>query len=65
MREEHRQKEVSPRSIFSSDNESRTSTVSVTTVNAGLKQRLQRNIQRCIRKSGLRNPVDTDSKFID
>lgn len=64
VREEQRQKEVSPRSMFSSDSESRASTVSMTTVNAGLKQRLQRNIQRCIRKSGFRKPVDTDSKFI-
>ena len=63
VREEQQQKEFPRRSIFASDSVSRASTASVDTANAGLKQRLQRNIQRCIRKSGLRKPIDTDSKL--
>ncbi|CAF0757793.1 unnamed protein product [Rotaria sp. Silwood1] len=61
VREEKQQQQFPARSIFASDSESHASTTSLAIEGNGIKQRLQRILFRCIRKSGFRKPVDTDS----
>ena len=49
------------RSVFAADSASHVSTASLPIASNGAKQRLQCILRRCIRKSGLKKPVDTDS----
>ncbi|CAF1317666.1 unnamed protein product [Adineta steineri] len=61
VREELQQKQFPRRSIFASESVSHASTPSLAPEVNGIKQRLQRILLRCIRKSGIRKPIDTDS----
>ncbi|CAF0930657.1 unnamed protein product [Rotaria sordida] len=61
QQQQQQQQQFPDRSIFTSDSESHASTPSLTIEGNGIKQRLQRIIFRCIRKSGVRKPVDADS----
>ncbi|CAF3606920.1 unnamed protein product, partial [Adineta steineri] len=60
VREELQQKQFPRRSIFASESVSHASTPSLVPEVNGIKQRLQRILLRCIRKSGIRKPIDTD-----
>ncbi|CAF0931936.1 unnamed protein product [Adineta steineri] len=59
--EELQQKQFPHRSIFSSESISHASTPSLAPEVNGIKQRLQRILLRCIRKSDICKPIDTDS----
>ncbi|CAF1115850.1 unnamed protein product [Adineta steineri] len=63
VREELQQKQFPHRSIFASESISHASTPSLAPEVNEIKQRLQRILLRCIRKSGIRKPIDTDSKL--
>jgi len=62
VREEQQQKQFPRRSIFSLESETRDSTASFAVENRGCKGCLQRLIVRSVQKSGLRRPIDADSK---
>ncbi|CAF4447828.1 unnamed protein product [Rotaria socialis] len=61
VREEKAQEQPPIRSVFASDSVSQASTPSLLLEGNGIKQRLQRIVRRCLRKSGIRKPIDTDS----
>ncbi|CAF5204933.1 unnamed protein product, partial [Rotaria magnacalcarata] len=61
--EEKPQEQLPIRSVFASDSVSQASTASLLLEGNGIKQRLQRIVHRCLRKSGIRKPIDTDSNM--